>query len=178
MRVQGIGHLVAAGDRVVNRQAAGIRLHQQGIEVEIVERGIAAADLGQQIGAANHFLKGSDAQFGQNLAHLLGDEGEQVHHLFRRAVEFGAQCFVLGTDPDRTGVGMALAHHDAAHGHQSGGAQAIFLGPQHRRDNHVAASFDAAIGAQHDAVPQAVEGEDLMDFRQAHFPRNADIFDA
>jgi hypothetical protein len=63
-------------------------------------------------------------------------------------VELGAQRLVLRADADRAGVGMALAHHDAAHGDQRGGADAEFLGAQHGGDHHVAAGFDAAIGAQ------------------------------
>ena len=100
----------------VARVAAGIGLHQQRVEVEIVQVLGAAAHLVQQVGAADHLLQRAEAERGQDLAHLLGDEAEQVDDLLRRAGELRAQRFVLRADADRAGVGMALAHHDAAHG--------------------------------------------------------------
>jgi hypothetical protein len=59
-----------------------------------------------------------------------------------------ARSFVLGADADRAGVGVALAHHDAAHGDQRGRADAELLGAQHGGDHDVAAGLDAAVGAQ------------------------------
>jgi hypothetical protein len=46
---------------------------------------------------------------------------------------------------------VALPHHDAAHRDQGQGADAEFLGPQHRRDDDIPAGLDAAVGAQGDA---------------------------
>ena len=45
----------------------------------------AAAHLLQQVGAADHLVQRAKAELGQDLAHLLGDEAEQVDHLLRRA---------------------------------------------------------------------------------------------
>src|SRR3546814_13120940 len=52
LRIQRLRHLVAAEQRAVVRQVASFRLHQQRVEVEVVEMLSAAADLLQQVGAA------------------------------------------------------------------------------------------------------------------------------
>src|SRR5207302_9565971 len=60
--------------------------------------------------------------------------------------ELGTQLRVLRADADRAGVGMALPHHDAAHGDQRRRADTVFLGTQHGCDHHVATGLDAAVG--------------------------------
>ena len=92
-------------------------------------------------------------------------------------VELGAQLGVLGADADRAGVGMALPHHDAAHGDQRGRADAVLLGAQHGGDHHVAAGLDAAVGAQQHLVAQPVERQHLVGLGQAHLPGHAGILD-
>src|SRR3546814_14741404 len=49
LRIQRLRHLVAAEQRAVVRQVASFRLHQQRVEVEVVEMLSAAADLLQQV---------------------------------------------------------------------------------------------------------------------------------
>src|SRR3546814_13221238 len=48
----------------------------------------------------------------EDFADFLGDEGHEVDDLFRGSSELGAQPLVLHTDAHRTGVAMALAHHE------------------------------------------------------------------
>ena len=156
---------------------AGVDLGQERVEVEIVEVGVAAADLAQEIGAADRLLQRAQAQRGQHLAHLLGDEAHQVDDLLGRAGEALAQVGALGADADRAGVGVALADQDAAHGDQRQGADAVLLGAEQGGDDHVAAGLDAAVGAQGDAVAQPVQGQDLVDLGQAHLPGRAGILD-
>ncbi len=84
LRVQRIGHFVAALLRGIARMIAGIGLHQQRIEIEIVEFFRAAAHLIEQIGAADHFFQLAEAERGQNLAHFFRDEAEEVDDLLRR----------------------------------------------------------------------------------------------
>ena len=60
---------------------AGVDLGQERVEVEIVEVGVAAADLAQEIGAADGLLQRAQAERRQDLAHLLGDEAHQVDDL-------------------------------------------------------------------------------------------------
>ncbi len=175
--VERVGDRVAPADRADAAVRAGVDLGQQRVEVEIVEVGVAAADLAQQVGAADGLLQRAQAQRGQDLAHLLGDEAHQVDDLLGRAGEALAQVGALGADADRAGVGVALADQDAAHGDQRQGADAVLLGTEQGGDDDVAAGLDAAVGAQGDAVAQPVQGEDLVDLGQAHLPGRAGIFD-
>ena len=92
-------------------------------------------------------------------------------------VNLARRRLVLGADAHRAGVGMALAHHDAAHGDQAGGADAELLGAQHGGDDDVAAGAHAAVGAQAHRVAQVVQRQHLVGFRQAHLPRAAGVLD-
>jgi hypothetical protein len=90
LRTVYVGHGVAADHGVVGLVLAGIGANQQRVEVEVVEVLAAAADLGQQVGATDDFQQALEAQAGQDLADLFGDEREEVDDLFRRAGELGA----------------------------------------------------------------------------------------
>ena len=68
---------------------------------------------------ADHLVEGAVADRRHELAHFLGDEEEVVDDVLRLAAEALAQHRVLRGDADRTGVEMALAHHDAARGNQA-----------------------------------------------------------
>src|SRR3546814_1199124 len=81
-------------------------------------------------------------------------------------------------DTDGAGVRMALAHHDAAHRDKAQSPDAELFGAENRGDDDVAPGLEPTVGAQPDAVAEAVERENLIDFGQAHFPRRAGIFDA
>ena len=131
----------------------------------------------EQVGAADHLVEAGEAELGEDFAHFLGDERHQVDDLVRRAGELGAQAFVLRADADGAGVGMALAHHDAAHGEQAGRADAVLFRAQHRRHDDVAAGAQAAIGAQRDLVAQVVERQHVVRFGKADLPRQAGELD-
>ncbi len=178
LRIQCIRNLVATFQRAIARLIAGISLGQQRIEIEIVEIRCAAADLFQQFGATDDLVQGLEAERGQDFAHFLGNEAEEIDDLFRRAGEFRPQLLVLGANADRAGIGMALPHHDAAHGHQRGRADAEFLGAENGGDDNIAAGLDATIGAQPYPVAQTVERQHLVHFGKTHFPGDAGIFDA
>jgi hypothetical protein len=77
-------------------------------------------------------------------------------------LNFCRERLVLGADADRAGVGVALPHHDAAHGDQRRRADAELLGAEHGGDHHVAAGLDAAVGPQLHPVPQAVQQQHLV----------------
>ena len=175
--IQRIRHRVARPLPVVFDHVRFIDPDQHRVEVEIIEMRRPAADLGQHVGAPQHLVDRARPQGGQDLAHLVGQQAEEIHHLVGAAGEPLAQRRVLGADPHRAGVRLALAHHDAAHGDQGCGADAVFLGPHHRRDDDVAPGPEPAIGAQRDAVAQVVQRQHLMDLGQAHLPRQAGVFD-
>ena len=65
---------------------------------------------------SNEFVEAAIAHGGHQFAHFLGDEEEEVDDMLGQADEALAQHRVLRRDADRTGVEMALAHHDAAGG--------------------------------------------------------------
>ena len=109
--------------------------------------GISAPNLCQQIGPADDFVKRSRPKERKYFPHLLGDEAEQIDDFFRRPGKFLPQAFLLRTHPDRTGIGVTLAHHDATHGDQRGGPDTEFFRAQQSGDHHIAPSFEPAIGA-------------------------------
>ena len=147
LRIKAVGHFIAeCWDAEAARAVGRIDLGKDGVEIEIVQMLRAATNLTQQLGTADDFIKAAIAKLGQNLAHFFGNEGHQVDHLFRGAREFFAQGFVLNTDPDGAGVGMALAHHDAAHGDKAKRADTKFFRTQNRGNHNVASGFQPAIG--------------------------------
>ena len=175
--VQGIRHMVARLGPVVGDLLRPIDGDQQWVEVEVVQMCRPARHLAQQIRPPDNLIHRARANRRQNLPHFLGVEGDQVHHLVRRPGKLRPQSLVLRGDADRAGVRLALPHHDAAHRDQRGGADAIFLGPHHRRHHDVAPGPKAAIGPQRHPFAQVVHRQNLMRLGQAHFPRHAGIFD-
>ena len=127
--------------------------------------------------AADHFIDGAEAEFGHVLANLLGNEEEEVDHVFGLPLEARAQDRVLGGDAHRAGVEMALAHHDAAHGDERHGGEAEFLCAEKSRDDHVATGLQLAVGLHLDAAAQIVEQKHLLRLGQAEFPGQARMLD-
>ena len=76
--------------------------------------------------------KRADAELRHDLAQLLGDEEEVVHHVLGRPANLRAQHRVLRRHADRAGVEVALPHHDAALG-DSGAGEAELVGAEQRR---------------------------------------------
>ncbi len=146
-------------------------------EVDGVDAAVACAALAQEVGATNEFIHGAHSEAGHDFAHFLGDGVEVVDDHFGAAFEFGAEAVVLGGDADGTGVEVALAHIDAAQGDEGGGAEVVFFGAKEGGDHDVGAGAHAAVGAQGDAVAQAVEHEDLLCLGDADFPGGASVFD-
>ena len=64
--------------------------------------------------------KRAHAEPAHHLAHLLGDEEEEVDDVLGRALEALAQLRVLRRDADRARVEVAGAHHDAARRRSAG----------------------------------------------------------
>ncbi len=175
--IQRFRHRIARLVPVITDVLRAIDGDQKRVEVQIIQMRRTPADLRQQIGPPDDLVNRTRAQRCQNLAHFLGVEGDQVHHLVSRAGEPGAQAFILRAHAHGAGVGLALPHHDAAHGDQGGGADAEFLGPHHRCHDNVAPRAQAPIGAQRHPLAQVVHRQNLMRLGQAHFPRQARVFD-
>ncbi len=99
------------------RDARGQRRHVEdrrkvdalGLPVSVVDVHVDLLD------AADHLIDGAEAELGHVLAHLLGDEEEEVDDVLGRAGEARAEDGILGGDADRASIQVALAHHDATH---------------------------------------------------------------
>ena len=133
--------------------------------------------LAQALGVADHLVDGTEAQFGHDLAQLLGHEHHEVHHVLGLAGEAAAQLAVLRGDAHRAGVLLAIALHHAAHGHQRHGGEAELLGAEQRRHGHVAAAHELAVGLHDHAAAQAVAQQRLLGFGQADLERDACMID-
>ena len=130
--VQRLVELVVLFDGLV-QDRAGDRagLHQHVRQVHAVR--LPAADrlvLIQALHVAHGLFKRAEAELGQQLAHLFGDEHEEVDHMLGLAGEPGAQLRVLRGDALRAGVLLAGAHHHAALHDQRRGGEAELLGTQ------------------------------------------------
>ena len=136
----------------------------------------ATRDLAQQISTADHFTQRSSADTGQNFTDFLRIECYQINHFVSRSGEFFTQVFILSTDTNRTSIGLALPHHDAAHGYQSRRTYTIFLCTKHRSHNNITACAQPTIRAQSYSLAQIVHSQNLMRFCQPHFPRQASKF--
>ena len=119
----------------------------------------------------DHLVEGAIAHRGHQLAHLFGDEEEEVDDVLGLAGEALAQHRVLRRDADRAGVEMALAHHDAAGRDQRRGREAELVGAEQRADHHVAAGADAAVDLHGDAAAQPVGDQRLVGLGEADLPR-------
>jgi hypothetical protein len=111
----------------------------------------------------------------QQLAHLLGDELEEVHDELGPAGEALAQRGVLRGHADRARVEVADAHHHAARHDEGGGGEAELLGAEQGGDDDVAAGLHLTVGLHHDAVAQAVEEQRLLRLGQTQLPRRAGV---
>ena len=107
----------------------------------------------------------------QVLAHVLGDEAEELLHELRFAGIPLAQLRVLGGDTDRAGVEVADPHHDAARHDQRGRREPELLRTQERRDHDVPRGAHPAVALDGDAVAETVEHECLLGVGQPDLPR-------
>ena len=127
--------------------------------------------------AANHFVDGAEAKLGHVLAHLFGEEEEEVDDVLGLAGKASAQDRILSGNAHRARVQVALAHHDAAHGDERRGGKAELFSAQQRGDDDVAAGLQLAVGLHLDAAAQIVEQQNLLRFREAELPGQAGVLD-
>ena len=128
---------------------------------------------GEQVDAPDRLVQRTQADRGEDLAHFLGDEEEEVDHMLGRPLEALAQLGVLRGDADGARVQMAGAHHDAARRDQRRRREAHLVRAEHRRDDDVAARFELAVGLHDDARAQVVDEQSLLRLGQPDLPRHA-----
>ena len=131
----------------------------------------------EHLGVTDRLGERAEAERREQLAHLLGDELEEVHDELGLAGEALAQLGVLRGHTDRAGVEVADAHHDAAAHHERRGGEPELLGAEQRGDDDVASGLQLAVGLHDDAVAQAVEQQRLLRLGQAELPRRAGVLD-
>src|SRR5258706_1620069 len=131
----------------------------------------------QELGAADHFGDGPEAELGHDFAEFFGDEEHVVDDVLGLALEFFAELGVLRGDANGAGVEVADAHHDAAGSDEGSGGEADFFSAEQHGDGDVAAGFDLAVGLEDDAAAEVVHHQDLLGFGQAEFPGDAGVFD-
>ena len=131
----------------------------------------------QHLSVADGFLEASETKLGEVLAHLLGDELEEVDDVLSLAGEAPPQFRVLRGDPDRAGVKVAGAHHDAALDNKRSGCEAELLRTEQGANDDVAAGLQLAIHLQHHPVSQAIEHERLLGLSQTKLPRCAGVLE-
>ena len=131
----------------------------------------------QPLDPADHVLEAAEAELRHQLAHLLGHEVEEAHHVVGLPGKLLAQHRVLRGDADRTGVQVADAHQDAAEGHQRRGREAELVGAEQGRDHDVAPGLEAAVGLHADPAAQVVLDQRLLGLRQTDLPGRARVLD-
>ena len=97
--------------------------------------------------------------------------------MFRFSREAFAQFWILGRDPDRAGVQVALAHHQAALDDQGGGGKAEFVCAEKCRNNDIATGTQTAIGLYRDASSKIIQGQRLLGFGQSDLPWEPGVLD-
>jgi hypothetical protein len=108
---------------------------------------------------------------------FLGDKEEVIDDVLGLTGEAAAQHRILRRHTHRTGVEMALAHHDAAFDDQRCGREAELVGAEQCADQDVAAGLHLAIDLHPHAPAQAVEHQRLLRLGKAEFPRRTGVLD-
>mmetsp|Transcript_30320 Transcript_30320/g.87442 ORF Transcript_30320/g.87442 Transcript_30320/m.87442 type:complete len:220 (+) Transcript_30320:1339-1998(+) len=111
----------------------------------------------EKISAPHQLIEGAAPELRHVLAHVLGDQEEEVDEVLRLAGELLPQLRVLRRDTNGASVQVALAHHDAAKRDEGGGRERHLLSAQQRRHDDIAARPNLAIRLDRDSVAQAVE---------------------
>ena len=131
----------------------------------------------EHLDVADHLGHRAEAERGHQLAHLGGDELEELLDELGLAGEALAQLGVLRGDADRARVEVADAHHHAPRHDERGGGEAELLGAEQGGDDDVAARLQLPVGLHDDAVAQPVEQQRLLCLGEAELPRAAGVLE-
>src|SRR4051812_45044908 len=72
----------------------------------------------KDVGTSNHFFNRTEAKLCHHLTHIVSDEGHEINNMLWIPSKFLAKLRILRSDPNRTSVQVADAHHHAANGDQ------------------------------------------------------------
>ena len=111
----------------------------------------------QHVDTSHHLIDGPESHLRHIAAQLLRDEEKEINHMLGLSLELPAQQRILRGNAHRTGIEVALAHHDAAHGNQRRRRKSKFLSTQERRNRYVSPGLQLAIGLYSDAAAQIIQ---------------------
>ena len=173
--------LVEGGVVLLAEQAGACRCDRAGQNAGEIQLGLTGGEAGQrfqQVGATDEVGQLGDAQLGHQLAGLLGDELEVVHHHLRQAGEvLATQLLILGSDAGGAVVQVADTQVFAAERHHGAGAKTEALGAENGCLDDVQTRFEATVHLQPHLVTQAVGDQRLLGLGQPQLPGGAGVFD-
>ena len=125
----------------------------------------------EKIRASHEFVHGGVPERGHVSSEILSEEEEKVDNVVLVSGKFSAELGILRGDAHGARVLVALAHHDASHGHERGGGEPPLLGAEQCGDEKVTSRLELAVRLQHGATAQVVRHQRLLRPRQAQLPR-------
>ena len=131
----------------------------------------------QAVAPPDRLRQRAEAERRQVFAHLPRQEAHEGDHVLRPPGEVPAQLRILRRHADRTGVAVALAHHDAAQADQHRGGETELLRPQQRGDHDIASGLELAVDLQAHAATQSIEQQGLLRLGESQFPGCARVAD-
>ena len=148
------------------------------IEVDHVRlRVIGHLALAQVFGAADQVVELAHPELRHDLADLLGDRVEEVDDVLFGPLELRTVLRVLGGDPDRAGVQVALADIDAAHRDQGDRAEVELLGTEDRCVDDIHSGAQTTVGAERHPLAEIVQHQHLLGLGKTDLPGQASVFD-
>ena len=110
-------------------------------------------------------------------ADLLGHRSHERGDHLRRPGELRPQLRPLGRDPDRAGVQVTRANHEAALREERRRAERVLVRAEQRGDHHVPAGLQPAVHAETDPRPKAALRHLALRLDQTELPRQAGVLD-
>ena len=98
-----------------------------------------------EVRASHDIFQSRESHFRQVFTDLLGQEAEIVYYVLVMSAEVAAQYRVLGSHPDGTSVGVALAHHDASQYDKDSSAESEFFSPEEGHADDVAPRLELSV---------------------------------
>ena len=160
----------------LEQRGVGVGTMKQTAEVQTGSLGIELGTVYfNEIRAAYDILEMTETHLGQILPYFLGKEGVIIHQILTLAEEVGAKLGILGGNTHGAGIGMALAHKNAAEHNQLGSAEAEFTRAQQSHCNHIVTCLELTVHLHLDYSAQIVQHEGLLGFGKTYFGRNSGI---
>ena len=129
----------------------------------------------EHFGVTDEFVNGANAEFCHYFAKFFRDKQHKIHNVFGFAAESFSEFGVLRCNTDGTGIKVAYAHHNTAHGNQRSSCKAEFLRAEQAGNGNISAAHKFAVRFKSHARTKPVFDKRLMRFRKSEFPRKSRI---